>query len=221
MHRLRLRRIVLGCALLLLPPATQAQELRGTFRRDDIELHYRAVGSGAPLVFLSGGPGMEVDYLIPASANVPSFFQHIFLEQRGTGRSRPSVLNAETLSLKLVVDDLEALRVRLNRERLLLLGHSWGGMLAMAYAATYPTRVDRLILIGPGGPTLEFLSWFDDNIRARMRPEDVEARLYWEGALKRGIDADKATLELVRAITPAYFSIGRRGSPSRQRCRTD
>jgi proline iminopeptidase len=78
-------------------------------------------------------------------------------------------------------------------------------MLAMAYAAAHPTRVDRMILIGPGGPTLEFAQYFNDNIRARLRPEDLEAERYWIEAVKRGVDADKAALEQVRAIAPGYF----------------
>jgi proline iminopeptidase len=97
------------------------------------------------------------------------------------------------------------LRLHLKQDRLLLVGHSWGGMLAMAYAAAHPDRVDRLILIGSGGPTLEFTEWFGDNINMRLRPEDVEARSYWQAAAKNGVNADKAALEGVRAITPGYF----------------
>ena len=71
----------------------------------------------------------------------------------------------------------------------------------MAYAAAHPTRVDRMILVGPGGPTLEFTQWFNDNIRIRLQPEDIEAQRYWDEAPKRGVDVDKAALESFRAIT--------------------
>ena len=56
----------------------------------------------------------------------------------------------------------------------------------------HPGRVDRLILVGSGGPTLEFTEWFGDNIETRLRPEDVEARRYWRLAAKNGVDRDKA-----------------------------
>jgi proline iminopeptidase len=180
-------------------------------RRDGFDLHYRAAGSGTPAIFLSGGPGCEVDYLVPAAEFLPSTYQRLFLEQRGTGRSMPVAVNEQTMTLRLVVEDLEALRVHLRQERLLLVGHSWGGMLAMAYAAAHPARVDALILIGSGGPTLEFTSWFGDNIEARMRPEDLEARRYWEQAVERGLDPDKGMTEAVRAITPAYFFDRKKG----------
>jgi proline iminopeptidase len=107
--------------------------------------------------------------------------------------------------VNLVVQDLEALREHLKLDRIFLVGHSWGGMLAMAYAAAHPDRIDKLVLIGSGGPTLEFTGWFGDNIHARLRPEDEEAQRYWRDAAKRGVSADKAAIEGVRAIVPGYF----------------
>jgi proline iminopeptidase len=177
----------------------------GSFVRDGVSLFYRTTGSGSPIIFLSGGPGFTVDYMIPVAEFVPANYQRVFYEQRGTGRSKLAKPTSENMTLRQVVDDLEGLRIHLKQERVFLVGHSWGGMLAMAYASAYPTRVDRLILIGSGGPTLEFASWFNDNIHMRLRPEDVEAERYWDGAPKRGVDGDKAALEGVRAITPGYF----------------
>ena len=177
----------------------------GAVPRDGFNLHYRAEGSGTPIVFLSGGSGLKVDYFIPAAQFFPSGYQRIYLEQRGTGRSRPAKLTSEMMTLANMVGDLEALRTHLKLERIILAGHSWGGMLAMAYGAAHPDRVDRLILIGSGGPTLEFQQWFSTNIEARLRPEDREARDYWDAAVKRGVDPGKAWLERIAAILPGYF----------------
>ena len=157
------------------------------------------------MIFLSGGPGLEVDYMKPVAEFFPREYQRVFLEQRGTGRSRPDTLTTEHMSLRLVVDDLEALRTQLKLDRLLLAGHSWGGMLAMAYASFYPEHVDRLILISSGGPTMEFQRWFADNIEARLRPEDKEARQYWMSAAKQGIPPGETAFGGLRAIAPAYF----------------
>jgi proline iminopeptidase len=176
-----------------------------SFQSQGVELHYRTAGSGTPLVLLSGGPGFDVDYMLPVSDALPGRYQRIFLEQRGTGRSRVATMTAENLTLRVVVEDLEALRVHLKQERLVLVGHSWGAMLAMAYAAAHPDRIDRLILIGSGGPTLEFAERFTDNITARLRPEDVEARRSWESPDKRGGDPEKAALGAMKAILPGYF----------------
>jgi proline iminopeptidase len=203
MIRPRQSRSVLWFVVLLFTQTTYAQD--GSFARDGVQLFYRTTGSGTPIIFLSGGPGFDVDYMIPVAEFVPASYQRVFYEQRGTGRSRLATLTGENMTLEHVVADLEALRIHLKQDRLFLVGHSWGGMLAMAYAAKHPTRVDRLILIGPGGPTLEFAQWFDDNIHMRLRPEDVEAERYWNEATKRGVDADKAALEEIRAIAPGYF----------------
>jgi proline iminopeptidase len=169
-----------------------------------LQIYYRAQGAGAPVVLLSGGPGFDVDYMMPVADFLPGR-QKILLEQRGTGRSRQAKINPEDFTLRAVVQDLESLRESLKQERLFLVGHSWGGMLAMAYAAAHPDRVDRLILIDSGGPTLEFASWFSDNIHARLRPEDEAAQQYWRDAAKRGVSPDKAAIEDVRAIVPGYF----------------
>ena len=203
MVRTRQSRFLLWIVVLFCGHSAYAQD--GSFTRDGVQLFYRAAGSGTPIVFLSGGPGFEVDYMTPVADFVPPSYQRIFYEQRGTGRSRLATMTADNMSLRHVVADLEALRVHLKQDRLFLVGHSWGGMLAMAYAAAHPDRIDRMILIGPGGPTLEFTDWFNDNIHMRLRPEDVEAERYWSEAPKRGVDVNKAALEQVRAITPGYF----------------
>ena len=200
MHTSRTRLVVF--ALLVFSGTAYAED--GSFARDGVELHYRTAGSGTPIIFLSGGPGFEVDYMLPVADFLPSSYQRVFLEQRGTGRSRVEA-TSDTMTIRNVVEDLEGLRVHLKRERLFLVGHSWGGMLAMAYAAAHPNRIDKMILVGPGGPTLEFTTWFPDNIRMRLRPEDLEAERSWDDAEKRGIDGDKAALEGIRAITPGYF----------------
>jgi proline iminopeptidase len=136
---------------------------------------------------------------------LPADFQRIYLEQRGTGRSIPPVLSPETINVKLWVEDLEALRVALKQERLFLIAHSGGGIYAQAYAAGHPDRVERMILIGPGGPTLEFAGWLLDNLAARQRPEDLKLLAYWDAAESRGVDHEKAALERVRVTTAAYF----------------
>ena len=161
---------VYACLALLLAVVPAFASEHGSVQRDGFALHYTSEGTGKPIVFLSGGPGRNVDYFVPAAKYFPPGYKFIFLEQRGTGRSQPARTNAETISLKLVVEDLEALRSHLRVKRFILAGHSWGGMLAMAYAATHPDGIDSMILIDSGGPTLEFRKWKEDNIATRLRP---------------------------------------------------
>src|SRR4030095_9311253 len=120
----------LWLVLLLLTRASYAQD--GSFVRDGVQLFYRPMGSGTPVIFLSGGPGFDVDYMIPVAEFIPASYQRVFFEQRGTGRSKVEKVTAENMTLQHVVADLDALRMHLKQERLFLIGHSWGGMLAMA-----------------------------------------------------------------------------------------
>ena len=202
----RLSLLLWGVLLAALP--SQAQD--GNFTSRGLQLHYRSIGTGTPVVILSGGPGFEVDYMRPVAELLPAY-RRILLEQRGTGRSRPPKLNGPDMTLEVAVADLEALREHLEQSRLVLVGHSWGGILAMAYAAAHPDRIDRLVLIGSGGPTLEFVARFQDNIRARMRPEDIEAERYWAAAGKQGVPDVKVAYEATRAIVPRTSSIEPRG----------
>jgi proline iminopeptidase len=177
-------------ACLLLTGFAHAESLQ----RDGFELHYRTLGKGPVIVLLSGGPGFDVDYMLPVAEKLAGSFTCILLEQRGTGRSRPPAINPSTISLAKVVDDLEALRVHLKLDALTLVGHSWGGMLAMAYAAAHPQNVDRLALVGSGGMDMTFQSYFGHNIESRLWPADLEAR-----------KAAKTPIENVRAVLPGYF----------------
>jgi proline iminopeptidase len=72
-------------------------------------------------------------------------------DQRGTGRSAPVGPNDSTTVADMVAD-LEALRVALGVEKLDLLGHSWGGYLAQAYAAAHGDRVAHMVLVGSAAP---------------------------------------------------------------------
>lgn len=191
--------------LPLLVASVLAHAEDGRVARDGFDLHYRTEGTGTPVVMVSGGPGFDVDYMKEVGAFLPDGYQRVYLEQRGTGRSMPASLSEKTVSVKLWIEDMEALRVALKQEKLFLVAHSGGGLLTQAYAAAHPDRVGRLVLIGPGGPTLEFASWFLDNLAARQRPEDLRLIAYWDAAEKRGVDHEKAANERVRATTPAYF----------------
>lgn len=70
------------------------------------------------------------------------------LDLRGTGES-DAPADTETYRCDRQVDDVEALRAHLGLERLDLLGHSAGGTIAVLYAARYPERVGRLVLVAP------------------------------------------------------------------------
>jgi proline iminopeptidase len=111
------------------------------------QLAERRVGSGPPTVVLHGGPGASFDYLLPGFDGLATGRTVIYYDQRGGGRS--PVPREEPVGWRDHVADLDALRDQWDLERLVLLGYSWGGLLAQLYAVEHPARVERLALVCP------------------------------------------------------------------------
>jgi proline iminopeptidase len=195
------------------PPASssamQAQATgEGSVRREGFTLHYRTVGSGVPFLLLGGGPGTEVAYLAGIAQELSSSYKCILLEQRGTGRSQLPNPTPDQMTVKLFVEDIEALRASLNLDRFMILGHSWGGMLAMAYAVAHPDRVDSLILVDSGGMDLSFGANFRDNVSARASMGERQELEKADAAIERASDAktlNAARISYSRLRTPFYF----------------
>src|SRR5262249_3349397 len=107
------------------------------------------LGEGAPVVVLHGGPGAAHDYLRPQlDALAAPGRRPLYYYQRGCGRS-PVAAGAAFPGWREHVADLEAVRAWLGRERLDVVGYSWGGLLALLWALEHPERVERLGLIAP------------------------------------------------------------------------
>src|ERR1700759_4472252 len=85
--------------------------------RDGFNLFYRSLGSGKPVLILSGGPGDDCDYMLPVASEVARHHHAILLEHRGTGPSLPPRIDAGTISLAHYLEDFEAVRQRLGVER--------------------------------------------------------------------------------------------------------
>lgn len=69
----------------------------------------------------------------------------IFYDQRCCGQSTGEI-NASTINIETFVEDLDRIRQELGYKKISILGHSWGGFLAMNYATSHSENVDRLIL---------------------------------------------------------------------------
>lgn len=102
--------------------------------------------SGFPVLFLHGGPGSQAR---PEHRRYfdPDFYHAVLFDQRGCGRSTPAGCTDENTTWNLV-EDMEALRVRLGVEKWLLFGGSWGSTLALAYASRHPQQIAGMVLRG-------------------------------------------------------------------------
>jgi pimeloyl-ACP methyl ester carboxylesterase len=112
------------------------------------EIGYRVLGDGPPLVCLPGGPGRAAEYLGDLGG-LSASRQLILMDPRGVGLSADPG-DPATFRVDRLVDDVEALRNQLGLNRMDLLAHSAGAVLATLYAAAYPEHLATLILVTPG-----------------------------------------------------------------------
>lgn len=179
----------------------------GSYKADDgVQLHYEVIGRGRPVVLLSGGPGFAPGYMRALADGLTGDFSFVLFHQRGTGLSAMETVNTETHALTKLVADLDGLRRELKQEKLVIVAHSWGGILAMMYAAGHPDRVGALALVNSGGPTLQAVPKFASNLDARLTGEERAAVKLWSSPEKVAENRKRAVLELTRARTPGYFA---------------
>ncbi|HVS62110.1 MAG TPA: alpha/beta fold hydrolase [Thermoanaerobaculia bacterium] len=155
------------------PPRPPSEE--GILEIEGARLAYRTFGEGVPVVVLHGGPGLDSSYLLPQMAELADGFRLIFYDQRTSGDSSSEVEVSE-VTLDHFVEDLEKLRQGLRLGRMNLLGHSWGGMLAMFYAIEHPENLGSLVLLSSGGARSTFWAELFDGIDRGRTPESA-ARL--------------------------------------------
>lgn len=161
---------------------------------DGRKLTYRKLGTGPVLVCHPGGPGFSSSYMGDL-AGLWERFTLVILNPRGTnGSDRPA--DPHAYHLDDYVSDLEELRQHLRFERMLLLGYSHGGLVAEAYASTYPERVHRLVLASTSarfGPEQE---------AATRAAKEKRSGQPWfaDASAADQEDADLATDEQVRDI---------------------
>jgi len=164
----------------------------------DVTLHVRIAGDqGAEemLIAVHGGPGNSSDYMLSLESLQSDALSVVTYDQRGTGRSsRPS----EGYALLKYVQDLEAVRQVVGSEEVHLLGHSWGGVVAMRYATVYPHRVKSIVLAGSGPPNADAAMAAQASLVRRIN------MLQQMGEI--AVELPSEGKELVSAILPAYFS---------------
>ncbi len=154
-------------------------------------LYTRTLGSGRPLVVLHGGPGASHDYFLPYFLPLARTHRLIFLDERGSGRSE-KLEDPAGYTVEAMVEDVEAVRTALGLGRIDLLGHSYGGVLAQAYALRYQRNLDHLVLCSTFHSTRKMNEVFR-RMKEKMTPElrDRIARMEAAGLYGRGKEYER------------------------------
>lgn len=200
----RMTLFTLVAVVCTLTSATFAQTA-STLRVDGATLFYREYGSGQPLVIVGGLAGASNDYLVPLAQEFGKRFRTVLIDMRGTGGSSITRLDTSNVSPRRVAEDLEALRKHLKLERWVVVGHAFGGSVALTYASIFPGSFRGLFLIGPTGIDLNFFTYYNTNIGARMSKEDSAQFNQWRNVGPWSPQKPKAKLEQFRAMLGGYF----------------
>lgn len=131
--------------LLFLVITIQAQE-KYIITSDSVKLYLNVKGFGTPCLYIHGGPGSGSYWLEEfAGDSLEQYFQMIYLDQRGVGRSSSPQDN--NYSIERMIRDFEEVRNALGIKQWITLGHSFGGILQMAYVKDMPNSISGMIFI--------------------------------------------------------------------------
>ena len=192
--------------LFLLVPVVYFQtyaQKDGFAQSDGVKIYYRTFGTGTPILIINGGPGLNSDGFVDLAKTLSAQNQTIIYDQRGTGKSVMQI-DASSITMELMIDDIENLRKELKIERWIILGHSFGGMLASYYATIHPSRIISMILSSSGGIDLDLLSYVAKNINARLTPQQQDSASYWSQKINNGDTSYFARWQRAKVLANAY-----------------
>jgi proline iminopeptidase len=166
---------------------------------ESMTMYYRDIGQGQPIIIAHGGPDFDHTYLLPDMDRLSEVARLIYYDQRGRGRSSGEV---DEVSMAQEVADLDGLRQHLGFGTVAVMGHSWGGLVALAYALRHPERVSHLILMGSVPASREDWQQVRQEVGSRMAPHEDRLTALRESAAYQAGD-----LAAVHAYYQVWFSV--------------
>lgn len=177
----------------------------------DTEIYFDIEGAGLviegdrmkerPTAFLvHGGPGGDHTSYKAGLSDLSQKMQLVYFDHRGQGRSARGP--KETYTLENNVEDMEALRQYLGLDKIIVIGGSYGGMVALSYAIKYPQNLSHLIVIATV-PDYRFLEKAKQFIAEKGTDEQKKyAELLWAGNFK-----DEAELKAYFQVMAPLYSV--------------
>ena len=164
------------------------------------KLYYKTVGSGQPMMFLHGGLGFDHTVYLESFKAFEDQAELIYYDHRGNGRSERTE-TMEGITHETLVADADALRAYLGHEKVILVGHSYGGFLAQEYAVRYQDTLKGLILIDTA-PVIDYMDVIQANAAARGTPEQLDGV---GQAFGRPMVDDADFQAIWETVSPLYF----------------
>ncbi|MDP1762653.1 MAG: alpha/beta fold hydrolase [Sediminibacterium sp.] len=193
----------------LVPKTVTEDPLLPAISVNNTKLHSETFGNpDSPMVvILHGGPGADYRSMLNCKTLASDGYFVVFYDQRGSGLSQRH--DKSTYSIQLMLDDLTTVINYYRKspnQKIFLLGHSWGAMLATAYVNTYPTTIRGVIMAEPGGFTWEQTDKYLSRTR-KINPlnESTNDALYFDQILT-GKENEHEVLDYKLAISSAFGS---------------
>ena len=160
---------------------------QGFVNANGVMIYYEEFGEGEPLMILHGGPGATHDYFLPYLLTLAKNYRLIFIDERGSGKSE-RLEDVKQYTVENMAEDVEAVRKALGLGKMNLLGHSYGGVLAQAYALKYQEHLSHLILCSTFSST-SLMNEVFVKIKENMTPELRERinKMEGEGLFGHGL----------------------------------
>ena len=162
-------------------------------------IHINIIGKGESIIFLHGGPGSEHRFFLPYVIPLAKKYKIVLYDQHGCGKSDP--IENDNYSLQDEVNTLESLRIKLQLEKMNLFGESWGSMLALLYATTYPERVNKLFLTAVIGINQKGFKAFEKELLRKISIKDKINLVNTDRKVKKGT----ASIEDILDIVDPYY----------------
>ncbi len=152
-------------------------------------------------LILHGGPGLP-DYMDGCAAELAGLFETVRYTQRGTA---PSTGDGP-FSVESHMDDALAVLDSLELDRVWLVGHSWGGHLALHLAVAHPERLCGIVCVATLGASAEVLPDFDANLFGGLSEDDRRKVQIIDEQNEAGAATEAELLEQLRIIWARYFA---------------
>lgn len=165
----------------------------------NVDLHCMEEGEGPPLVVHHGGPGLDHSTIEPHLRPLSEFFYLVFFDHRGTGRSA-TPQGAEPYHIDQFASDVEALTQTLGIPAFALLGHSFGGVVALHFALNHPQMLTHLVLVSTP-VSHQYIKDVEDAIPRTLSPEAL-AEL---ASLQNQPPSDYIIRRGIELLAPLYF----------------
>jgi proline iminopeptidase len=178
-----------------LADAQVTPRVTGIVHTAETDIAYEQFGQDdghTPSIIVNGGPGFSHTYMYLTDVFTRKFAHDrtvTFYDQRGVGNSRLVVASAPQ-GMPTQVADLEALRVKLRHDKIDLIGHSWGGQIAMAYAAAYPQHVQHLVLVDSAAPKFSQTLFLFDQVFPDQLAQDEQFAISTNSEPETGLQSE-------------------------------